>query len=135
MFFGVVAFNPGLKGSWDLFVSELVAVFGDRKHCSRGDVVAFTDGSREEGVASSIDVVGHTEDEGLCFLGCVAEEDGDDGVGERVEVLVVGFDFRFNVAGAGGMDCDCCVRKAGTMGVDYVVQSVFKLFIERHNHS
>ena len=35
--------------------------------------MAFTDGSREEGVASSIDVVGHTENEGLCFLGCVAE--------------------------------------------------------------
>ena len=77
--------------------------------------MAFTDGSREEGVASSIDVVGHTENEGLCFLGRVAEEDGDDGVGERVEVFVVGLDLRFDVAGAGGMDCDCCVRKAGTV--------------------
>ena len=97
--------------------------------------MAFTDGSREEGVASSIDVVGHTENEGLCFLGCVAEEDGDHWVGERVEVFVVGFDLRFHVAGAGGMDCDCCVRKAGTVGVYDIVQSVFEFFIEGRNHS
>ena len=32
-FFRVVAFDPGLKGSWDLGVTKLVAVFGDREHC------------------------------------------------------------------------------------------------------
>ena len=93
--------------------------------------MAFADGSREEGVASSVDVVGHTEDEGLRFLGCVAEEDGDHWVGEGVEVFLVGFDLRFNVAGAGGMDCDCCVCKAGTMGVNDVVQSVFEFLYGR----
>ena len=87
--------------------------------------MAFTDGSGEEGVASSVDVVGHAEDEGFCFQGCVAEENGDHWVGEGVEVFVVGFDLRFNVTGAGLMDCDCCVSKAGTMGVDDVVQSLF----------
>ena len=97
--------------------------------------MALADGSREEGVASGVDVVGHTEDKGLRFLGCVAEEDGDHWVGEGVEVFVVGFDLRFNVAGAGGMDCNCCVCKAGTMGVDDVVQSVFEFFIKGHNHS
>ena len=62
--------------------------------------MTFTDGSREEGVASSMDVVGHTEDEGLCFLGCVAEEDGNHWIGEGVELFVVGFGLRFDIAGA-----------------------------------
>ena len=68
-------------------------VFGNREHCSREDIVAFRDGSREEGVASSTDVVGHTENEGVCFLGCVAEEDGDHWVGEGVKVFVARFDL------------------------------------------
>ena len=99
MFFGVVAFDPGLEGSGDLGVSELVAVFGDPEHCGSADIVTFTDGSGEEGVASSVDVIGHAEDEGFCFLGCVAEEDGDHWVGEGVEVFVVGCELRFNVTG------------------------------------
>ena len=97
--------------------------------------MAFTDGSREEGVASSVDKIEHREDEGLFFLGCVAEEDGDQWIGEGVEVFVVGSDLRFDVERAGGMDCDCCVSKAGTMGIEYLAQSVFEFFIEGYNHS
>ena len=96
--------------------------------------MAFTDGSGEEAVASSVDKIEHRGDEGLCFLGCVAEEDGDHWVGKGVEVFVVGSDLRFDVARAGGMDCDCCVGKAGTMGIEYLVQSVFEFFMEEYNH-
>ena len=82
-----------------------------------------------------MDVVGQTKDKELCFLGCVAEEDSEHWVGEGVEVFVVGLDLRFDVAGAAGMDCDCCVSKAGTMGFYDVVQSVLEFFIEGYNRS